>query len=90
MARRRRGLVGTLVVLACAAALAAAHAPLLRFLGEWLIVEDQFARADAIVVVAGSAPINEEAAAALYRAGWAPRVILSRDAITLGVSDLMQ
>ena len=78
MTRRSRWLLGTLVALAGAVAPAAAHAPLLRSLGAWLVVEDPLAAADAIVVVAGSTPTNEEAAAALYRAGWAPRVILSK------------
>src|SRR3972149_6202140 len=73
-------LIGVLAARVGAAALGAAHVPLLRGLGQWLVVEDALARADAIVVVAGSTPTNEEAGAALYRAGWAPRVILSRPA----------
>ena len=87
---RRWWLVGALGALVVAAALGAAHAPLLRGLGRWLVVEDALARADAIVVVAGSTPTNEEEAAALYRAGWAPRVILSRQATPARHVRLMQ
>ena len=54
-----------------------AHAPALRMIGHALVVEDPLAKADAIVVVAGGIPTREEAAAALYRDGLAPSVLLS-------------
>ncbi len=78
MGRRRRavsGVLTALVLLGAAAVLA--HGPLLRWVGRALIVEDPLARADAIVVVAGGTPSREAAAAALFREGWAPRIILS-------------
>jgi uncharacterized SAM-binding protein YcdF (DUF218 family) len=94
MSRRRRavsGVLAALVLLGAAAVLA--HGPLLRWVGRALIVEDPLARADAIVVVAGSTPSREAAAAGLFREGWAPRIILSnqftparvRELIALGI-----
>jgi uncharacterized SAM-binding protein YcdF (DUF218 family) len=52
----------------------------LRHLGHGLVAVDPLARADAIVVLAGGTPFRETAAAALYREGWAPRVLLTRAA----------
>ncbi|HSE05265.1 MAG TPA: YdcF family protein [Methylomirabilota bacterium] len=55
-----------------------AHRPLLRAAGHVLLVEDPPEWTDAIVVVAGSTPSREETAATLFRQGWAPRVLVSR------------
>lgn len=73
--------MGAVALLVAASALATAHTPLLRAVGGWLVVEDRLTRSDAIVVISGSTPSNEEAAAALHRAGWAPRVVLSTPAM---------
>ncbi len=76
---RRRALVGVVVgLVALAAVLALAHRPLLRGVGSALVVEDRLEPADAIVVLAGGVPYREAAAAALYRRGLAPRVVISR------------
>jgi uncharacterized SAM-binding protein YcdF (DUF218 family) len=94
MSRRRRavsGVLTALVLLGAAAVLA--HGPILRSVGRALVVEDPLGRADAIVVVAGGTPSREAAAAALFREGWAPRIILSnqftpervRELIALGI-----
>ena len=75
----RRPLLVVLVVLVAIAGLGVlAHRPLLRAAGDVLRVEDPRERTDAIVVVAGSTPAREETAAALFREGWAPRVLVSR------------
>lgn len=50
--------------------LAGAHA------GEWLIVQDELQKADAIVVFGGGLPFRSYEAARLYREGWAPQVWL--------------
>lgn len=42
----------------------------------FLSVEDELKKSDAVVVLAGGYPAREVAAAALYKAGWAPRVVL--------------
>jgi uncharacterized SAM-binding protein YcdF (DUF218 family) len=47
-------------------------------IGHWLVREDPLAMAQAIVVLSGGMPVRAEAAAALYRAGWAPEVWLTR------------
>jgi uncharacterized SAM-binding protein YcdF (DUF218 family) len=69
------------------------HAPLLHAMGTWLRVEDRLERADAIVVLAGGTPRREATAAALWKEGWAPHIIVSRplerpdlrDLIDLGI-----
>lgn len=79
--RRRRWLTAALVALAILAVAAVVlHAPVLRILGAWLVVDDRLTPADAIVVLAGGTPNREIAAAALFRQGLAPRIILSRAA----------
>ena len=75
---RRAVRIALIALLALAALAALAHRPLLRATGQALVVADPRERADAIVVVAGSTPSREETAAALFREGWAPRVLVSR------------
>lgn len=73
------GLVILLVVFLFALVLYWARAPLLGAVGEWWVVHDELEKAQAIVVLGGDSPRGErvELAAKLYRAGWAPRVVLS-------------
>ncbi len=79
MARARRLLPGLAVVLVTlAVALVMFHAPVLRSIGTWLRVEERLAPADAIVILAGGTPRREATAAALWKEGWAPRIIISR------------
>ena len=79
MRRMRRLLPGlAIAVAALTLALGVWHAPLLRVMGTWLRVEDRLERADAIVVLAGGTPRREATAAALWKEGWAPHVIISR------------
>ena len=76
---RRRPCCWTLLVfgvLAFLFLLAAAGA--LFHAGRWLVVEDPLQKADAIAVLSGRMPLRAEEAAALYRAGWAPRVWVTR------------
>ena len=63
-------------VLAFLSLLAAAGA-LLRA-GRWLVVQDPLQKADVIAVLSGRMPLRAEEAAALYRAGWAPQVWVTR------------
>jgi len=91
---RGRGLVVAALVLVVLAVVA--HGPALRLIGRALVVEDPVAKADAIVVVAGGTPSREDAAAALFREGLAPDVVLSnpltpdrvRQLITMGARRL--
>jgi uncharacterized SAM-binding protein YcdF (DUF218 family) len=48
----------------------------LRGAGRWLVVEEPLASAPAIVVLGGGSPAREQAAAEVFRDGWAPRVVL--------------
>jgi uncharacterized SAM-binding protein YcdF (DUF218 family) len=54
--------------------------PILRALGSFLVVEDRLQPAAAIIPLAGEGepPLRELEAARLYRAGWAPLVIVVR------------
>lgn len=95
MTSRARRLIAV-ATLALGALAVLAHAPALRMIGRALVVEDPLAKADAIVVVAGGTPAREDAAAALYREGLAPEVVLSnhftpervRELIALGARRL--
>jgi uncharacterized SAM-binding protein YcdF (DUF218 family) len=84
---RARRLVLAALVLAAIAIIALV--PALRLIGRALVVEDPLAKADAIVVVAGGAPDREEAAAALYREGLAPEILLSNQFTPERVRDLI-
>ncbi|MDP2606637.1 MAG: hypothetical protein Q8S00_29200, partial [Deltaproteobacteria bacterium] len=53
-----------------------AHVPILREVASFLITEDSLAPAAAIVALGGEPPFREMQAAKLYRAGWAPKVIV--------------
>ena len=76
---RERLLPGVAIVVAgIVLAVVVWHAPLLRATGTWLRIEDRLERADAIVVLAGGTPRREATAAALWKEGWAPHVIISR------------
>lgn len=57
------------------------HVWLLRAMASILIAEDPLAPAAAIVVLAGHPPFREMEAAELYRAGWAPRVVVLREVL---------
>jgi len=57
-----------------------AHVPILREIASFLIVEDGLQPAAAIVALGGQTPFREMEAAKLYREGWAPRVIVVREA----------
>ena len=52
--------------------------PLLRGVASFLIVEDPLEHAAAIISLGGQLPFRELEAAELYRAGWAPKVIIVR------------
>lgn len=66
----RIAIVAILVIVLAAVLWAAAGA------GQWLIVEDSLAKADAIVVFGGMLPFRSMEAAALYRQGLAPEIWL--------------
>jgi uncharacterized SAM-binding protein YcdF (DUF218 family) len=62
------------------AAVYVGHAVVLRAVGGYLVVEQPLEKADAILVLNGHLPFRAMEAAELYRAGWAPRLVLVRGA----------
>lgn len=88
--RHRPLLTALLVVVALLALVAVAHRPLLRAAGHALVVEEPGPPADAIVVVAGGTPSREARAAALFQAGGAPRVLVSRQFVPGRVQTLIE
>jgi uncharacterized SAM-binding protein YcdF (DUF218 family) len=86
--RRLLGIAAVIVILAVAGW--AIHEPVLRAVAGALVVEDPLADADALVVVAGDAPFREQAAADLFKQGWAPRVIISHPANPASVAALLE
>ena len=88
--KRRPLLTALLVVLALLALVVVAHRPLLRAAGHALVVEEPGPPADAIVVVAGGTPSREARAAALFQAGGAPRVLVSRQFVPGRVQTLIE
>jgi len=82
-------LLGVLVLIAIAlmAVLVVLYRPVLNAAGRWLIVQDPLAPADVIVVLSGGTSTSDERvrqAAALYRQGYAPRMLLSGGSSTVG------
>lgn len=88
--RARRGLRWMAVLAALTIAVILGHAPVFRWLGEALVVQDALTGADAIVVIAGGIPSREVAAAALYRQGLAPRVVVSNHHTPSRVKELIR
>ena len=73
---RRRKLWCGGMLLASIALVGFAHVPILREIASFLIIEDSLEPAAAIVALGGEPPFREMQAAKLYRAGWAPKVIV--------------
>ena len=59
-------------------------------LGSWLVVEDPLEKADAILVLGGSRFERPLEAVDLYKAGWAPRIFLTRQISDYGERALME
>jgi uncharacterized SAM-binding protein YcdF (DUF218 family) len=74
---RRRWVWVVLILLVLAASAYIARRLLLVQIANALVDADSPARADAIVVLAGGAPLREIEAADLYLAGYSPRIILT-------------
>jgi uncharacterized SAM-binding protein YcdF (DUF218 family) len=77
-----------IALLTLAVLLGLLRGPILRLAASVLVVEDPLQRADAIVVLAGGTPSREAMAAALFREGWAPRVVISQQFPTTRIREL--
>ena len=78
--RRSRGLIRWLL-LALLALAVVFHSVWLGAAGDFLVARDELRPADAIVVLAGNSPYRAQHAVELYKAGWAPRVIVSNELV---------
>ena len=65
------------IALLLAGVILLAHAPLLRHIAGWWSVSDALTRADAIVVLGGSLDVRPFAAAALFKDGFADKILIS-------------
>lgn len=74
-----RFLVVFLILSGAAAILYVRRDPILHAFGVWWVVEDPLVKSDAIVVLGGDSVqgVRVEHAVALYRQGWAPKLLLS-------------
>ena len=88
--RRSRVLRCGAIVLAGVLSVGFFHAPILREIGSFLIVEDSLQPAAAIVALGGQTPFREIEAAKLYHAGWAPQVFVVREAASDEAQALQQ
>jgi uncharacterized SAM-binding protein YcdF (DUF218 family) len=80
VAPKRRTLWWVAAAFAAIAVAAVAHTSLLHWVATVLIVEDALEPAAAIVALGGQTPFRPMEAAELYRAGWAPRIVVVRGA----------
>ena len=78
-AQRRVLWLGT-ALLATIVLVGFARVPILREVASFLIIEDSLEPAAAIVPLGGHLPFREMEAARLYRANWAPVVVIMREA----------
>ena len=74
--RNSRRLQCVAVLLAGVLLVGFAHVPILREVASFLITENSLEPAAAIVPLGGQTPFREMEAARLYRAGWAPLIVL--------------
>jgi uncharacterized SAM-binding protein YcdF (DUF218 family) len=88
--RRSRVLRCGVIVLAGVLSVGFFHAPILREIASFLIVEDSLQPAAAIVALGGQTPFREIEAAKLYHAGWAPQVFVVREAASDEAQALQQ
>jgi uncharacterized SAM-binding protein YcdF (DUF218 family) len=78
---KRRLIIGFAIVILAVGAAWLKHAPILRQLADWWAVSDDLKHADAVVVLGGDLDVRPFAAAALYKRGFADKVLLSKVAM---------
>ena len=75
---RRRGRRPGIFVLAILLLLVVVGVVAFRNMGHWLVREDALGKADVIVVLSGGLPFRAQAAAGVFKSGYAPAVWVSR------------
>lgn len=78
-ARRRRAVVFLAVTALAFVALYAGHPFVLRAMAGYLVVDDPLTPATAIVIMGGGVPMRALEAAEIYKAGWASKIVLTRE-----------
>lgn len=81
----RAGLIAASLIVAVAAAGYAGRAAILTWIGAQLVHSDPLEPSDAILVLVGGTPEREIEAADLYRQGYAPLIVLTRESERPGV-----
>jgi uncharacterized SAM-binding protein YcdF (DUF218 family) len=66
------------------------HAPILKYVGNYLLVEHSLKKADIIVCLMGSSIERGLGTAELYRMGMAPRVFIGREELPQGIQVLRE
>jgi uncharacterized SAM-binding protein YcdF (DUF218 family) len=79
-----------LLLVSLAGVIYLAREPILTRIGRGLVRADTLLKADAIVVLAGETPVREIEASELFRAGYAPRVLLTAEADPAGAHVLRE
>src|SRR5258706_15654881 len=72
---------GCLPIYALIVLAVAFHPVWLAAMGDFLVARDELQPADAIVVLAGNSPYRVQHAVELYKAGWAPKVVISNELV---------
>jgi uncharacterized SAM-binding protein YcdF (DUF218 family) len=73
-----RALSSAIFLLLLGFALFLFHTPLLTSLANFLIVSDSLQKADVIAILSGAPTARCPKAAELFRAGWAPRIVMTK------------
>jgi uncharacterized SAM-binding protein YcdF (DUF218 family) len=73
----RPAMIGLAAVAVAAGIAWLEHEPILRHIAGWWAVSDELAHADVIVVLGGDIDVRPFAAAALYRQGYAAKILVS-------------
>jgi uncharacterized SAM-binding protein YcdF (DUF218 family) len=90
MTERRKTVFFILLILLLAGLAAIYHKAVLVSLGKYLITEHRLEKADAICVLAGSIPDRILEAVDIYRQGYAPLIILTREEEPSGLDKLLK
>jgi len=77
--------VAALLLVTAAVSVYLARARILTWVGSQLVHVDPLEKSDAILVLAGGSPEREIEAADLLNAGWAPRIVITREPEHSGV-----
>src|SRR5580700_11153127 len=75
--RGRRAMIGLAIVALAISVAWLEHEPILRHIAGWWAVSDELTHADAIVVLGGDIDVRPFAAAALYKQGYATKILVS-------------